>query len=123
MAEPSWTAWLWMTKHSFQFAAFVLLFLYAVLRCDGPERVLAAVLLALPLQDRLYHALAGEEVVWARLDLGHLAIDLVTMACVYPVALRANRVYPLWIVAAQMIALLGHFDRYLIVGWTSSRTT
>lgn len=112
MPEQSWAAYLWVHKDKLQLVVFIALFVVSLRRSAGaPERVLAAILLAIPASDRLYHLVAGGSVLWRRADIGHLVIDACALAAMFFVALHANRVYPLWIAAAQIIAILGHLYR------------
>lgn len=83
-------------------------------RGAGPERMISSVLVLELLVDRAYHFLAsGGKTVWtlsdyATIDLGHFLIDLSAMVILVSIALRANRIYPLWIGGIQIIALMSH---------------
>jgi hypothetical protein len=46
-------------------------------------------------------------------DLGLLLIEVIFTVVVVTVALRANRMYTLWIAGFQIIALMAHFAREL----------
>lgn len=61
--------------------------------------------------DFAYHAILSRGSFYATLDLGHFAIDLAVATVFFAVALQANRVYPLWLTALQLLTLLGHFSR------------
>lgn len=100
-------AWLW----EFNLISMALLVL-AVLRWGaGPERVCAATIAFMNLGDRLYHAVIDRGTLYASVDLGHLFIDVVAAALFIGVALRANRVYPLWLSAFQLVSVISHFAR------------
>lgn len=74
----------------------------------GPERALAATLLAMAGSDQLYHlAFEGLRFVPAAPTI-HLAIDLAALSATLVVALLANRIYPLWFAAFQLIAVFAH---------------
>lgn len=103
--------WLWAARPYAQYAYGALLLLAALSRGAAPERILAATLAGMLGVDQLHHALLGGSILWREANLGHIVIDCAVFAVVMPVALRANRVYPLWIGAAQMIALLAHAYR------------
>lgn len=103
--------WLWAVKPDLQYGYAALLFLVAMFRGAAPERILATVLGGMLLVDQIHHAFVGGSVLWHKVNVGHLAIDLVVLAAVFAVALRANRIYPLWIGAAQIIAVLAHLYR------------
>jgi hypothetical protein len=104
--------WLLLAKADIQFALFGFLFLLALARGAAPERVLSGALVSMFVLDRVYHLAVGGSLVWHRTDLGHLGIDIFVMAAAWFVAVRANRVYPLWIGAAQIIALSAHAYRF-----------
>ena len=103
--------WLWAIRPDAQYAYGALLLLAVLWRGDAPERILGATLAGMLGVDQLHHALVGGSILWRNANLGHIAIDCAVFAVVVPVALRANRVYPLWIGAAQLIALLAHIYR------------
>ena len=107
--------WLLLAKADIQVALFGVLFLLSMLRGAAPERLLSGTMVAMFVLDRGYHALAGGSVVWHRTNLGHVAIDIFVMAVVGRIAVRANRVYPLWIGAAQIIALSAHVYRFSVI--------
>lgn len=100
---------LWYNKAYIEHACFVLLFLVALRRGAAPERILTGTIAGIVVVHRVYHLIVGNEgIIWREADMGHLALDCVSFAVVIPVALRANRVYPLWIGAAQIIAMMAH---------------
>jgi hypothetical protein len=88
---------------------------YAWWRGAGPEKACAAVLLAMKFVDWPYHWITGRGAVVASIDIGHLAIDLLAGASLWAICVRANRVYPIWLTAFQLIAIAGHFARDLSV--------
>lgn len=95
-------------------AIAALIFLAAFLRGGTPERICAAILTArfvlVPIY--LWNGPLGFEAV----DNGLLAIDLVIFAGTLWLALRANRVWPLWICSAQLIVILGHLSVFVAEG-------
>lgn len=111
MSEPSWTFYCWTLRDQIALAAHVAIFLYSLWRGAAPERLLAGMLCAMPVIDPIYHLLVGGSFVWLQAEVGHLVIDMAVMAGVFVVALHANRVYPLWIGGAQIIAITGHIYR------------
>ncbi|PNU05337.1 hypothetical protein [Novosphingobium guangzhouense] len=112
MPEHSWMEMVWFYKDKIQLACFALLFLFCLVRrLPAPECILAGLLFAMGPVDRLYHLAVGGAVLWHRANLGHLCIDALAMGCFFVIALKANRVYPLWIAGAQIIAMSGHFYR------------
>lgn len=88
-------------------------------RGGGPEKSVAAILVAMQAVDRIYHLIAtGGSSMWivsdyTAIDLGHLVIDSASLIGFAVVALRANRIYPLWIGGFQLIMVLSHFGREL----------
>lgn len=82
-------------------------------RGAGPERVLAGLMVVVIAVHQFYHFAAKGAIVYAGLDMGHLVIDLILFVDMAAVALFANRVYPMWMAGAQLIALTSYFYRYL----------
>jgi len=77
----------------------------------GPEKMCAAALFAMTFGDPVYHLLVAHGPTYGTVDLGHLAQDIVVAAVFVGVALQANRVYPIWLAAFQLVSLLSHFAR------------
>jgi hypothetical protein len=86
-----------------------LLLILTFLRGGAPERVLAGVLMAAALCSgiciRLVHHLSHED-CWI-----FVAVDIVAFMLMLVVALKANRVYPLWIGAIELVMLISHLWR------------
>lgn len=98
------------------FVQYLLIFAltaYAFRRGDGPEKWAGATLSAMVLLDILYRTLVPAGNVYNRIDYGLLAIDLAVFASLGLLAIRANRIYPLWMFAAQIISTMTHFNREL----------
>lgn len=94
-------------------AIFLLLLLialgYAARKGGGPERWMAAILLAMLLADKALHLFVP--VRYVTVDLGHFAIDLFGAAATCLLALRARRFWPLVAAALQLLPLLAHSSR------------
>jgi len=87
--------------------------LFAVARGGRPERLCATVLVLGILADRLYPVMIGER------DFNHFAtsrmvFDLLQFAAYLGISLFANRVWPLWLSAAQLVALTGSIAALVI---------
>lgn len=106
--------WLWAWKSDFQHAYLFILFLAALRWGAAPERILIGSFAVEAMVHALYHSLARGSITWHNLDVGHLALDCGLFAVFIPVALRANRVYPLWIGGAQIIAMSAHVYRFAL---------
>jgi branched-subunit amino acid transport protein AzlD len=100
-------------KDELQFGALLLVIGYAWWRGAGPERVCGGALLYMALVDYPYHWIFDRSAILASVDLGHAFIDLSTAAIFFLVAIKANRLYPLWLAALQTISFLGHIGRDL----------
>ncbi|MEO0032804.1 MAG: hypothetical protein RIS94_2562 [Pseudomonadota bacterium] len=81
--------------------------LFAARKGDEPERLVAGVLLATFLLDVANHSLFGDP-GWFAVNPGHLVIDGWAFIVLLWVALRANRGWPLWVSASQVLVVLGH---------------
>lgn len=77
----------------------------------APEQICVATLFTVTFADPLYHLLMERGAIYGTVDLGHLVIDVGVAAVFVAVALRANRVYPLWLAAFQLVSVLSHFAR------------
>lgn len=112
MPDLSWSVIFWHLKSHLQELCYASLFLYCVFRgAAAPERILSGLLCAMALVDRAYHVVTPAPILWGHTDLVHFGIDAAMLVCTWTVALHANRVYPLWIGAAQIIAVSGHLYR------------
>lgn len=80
---------------------------------DAPERACAATLFVMTYGDAAYHALLLQGPVYGTVDIWHLFIDLGVAAAFIAIAFRANRVYPLWLAAFQLVSVISHFAREL----------
>lgn len=100
-------SWIW----SFNFLSVAILCAAALRWGAAPERICAAALLAMNVVDRIYHALVGRGTIYASVDIGHLVIDLLVATVFIGVALGANRLYPLWLAAFQLVSVVSHFAR------------
>ena len=102
-------SWWWLDEFD---AVMLAVVLAAALRWGaGPERLCAAVLVGMEAIDAVYHLIAGRGAFYLSVDVGHLVIDLLAAAALLAVALNANRIYPLWMVAFQLVSVLAHFAR------------
>ncbi len=98
-----------------QTLAFLLLALAAWRWGAGPERALAAILVWFRVADWAYHGLFAASLRLTDVDLAHALIDVVGCFAAFAVALHANRIYPLWFAAIQLLAVFAHLARALAV--------
>jgi hypothetical protein len=90
-------------------AAFI-----AMYRGGAPERIAGAIIVSWILSDVTYHLFygpSGFDVV----DPVHLVIDGGELLAIMWLALRANRMWPLWAAAAQLICVAGHLAAFVDV--------
>jgi hypothetical protein len=102
-------SWTW----TFNIVTMLLLVAASLRWGAGPERICAAVIAAMDVGDRIYHLVVGRGTIYASVDVGHLVSDLLAAAIFITVALRANRVYPLWLSAFQLVSVVSHFARQM----------
>lgn len=81
--------------------------LYSLLRGGPPERIAAKIVIVWILTDVGYHLLFGPS-GFVFVDPAHLVIDGAELVAIVWLALRANRVWPVWAAAAQVMTFLGH---------------
>ena len=82
---------------------------YAIRRGGEPERAVAIILIFMTISDPFVHAITP--LTYIELDPGHFIIDLGGWSACLVVALRAQRVWPLWITSLQTISLIAHVTR------------
>jgi hypothetical protein len=99
--------WLW----SFNSLSLVLLVLAAWRWGAGPERACVAALVFMNLGELVYHGIFSRPALYATVDLVHLFLDVTVAAVFVGVALKANRLYPLWLAAFQLVSVISHFTR------------
>ena len=97
--------WLWLLRIVLIFTA-----LFAARKGDEPERLVATVLVSTFLLDVVNHLLFGDP-AWYTVNPGHLVIDTWAFVSLLWVALYANRGWPLWVSASQVLVVLGHFAK------------
>jgi hypothetical protein len=94
---------------------FILLFAisvgYALWRGGKPERAVAIILILMISIDAFVHALTPA--TYAKADPGHLIIDALAWAAFLFIALRARRLWPLWVSSLQTISLIAHVTKLL----------
>ena len=79
----------------------------AVREGGAPERIGAVIIAAWILSDWIYHVLFGPS-GFERVDPVHVVLDGAELVAIMWLALRANRMWPLWAAAAQLICVVGH---------------
>ncbi|HWK42149.1 MAG TPA: hypothetical protein VNR60_09475 [Croceibacterium sp.] len=90
-----------------QIALIAAALLVAFRKGGSPERLAAAVIAAWMVVDVSYHLLFGPS-GFDRVDPVHLVLDGGVLIAITAIALRANRIWPLWAAAAQLICVTGH---------------
>lgn len=103
-------------RDQLQLIVLLTLALLAFWKGAGPERAVASVMVGILVSDRVYHLIFGNFTTLTSIDYGHALIDLVAMIVLVAIALRANRMYTLWIAALQLIAFNAHLARELTQG-------
>lgn len=94
----------------FMAAAFV-----AVARGGPPERLAAAIIVCWIITDVSYHLVFGPS-GFERVDPVHLVLDGGELVAIVWLALRANRMWPMWAAAAQLICVSGHIALFMEPG-------
>ena len=89
--------------------------LLAFRRGGPPERFAAAVIVAWVLTDATYHLLFGPS-GFDLVDPVHVILDGAELVAIMWLALRANRMWPLWAAAAQLICVSSHLVAFVEPG-------
>lgn len=85
--------------------------IYALYRGGEPEKYAGGILSGMVLLDYLYHFVFPQGGIYEQVDLGHLIIDLLVLIGLATLAMRANRMYPIWMLGAQLISTMMHLNR------------
>ena len=85
--------------------------LFALVRADGPEKFSSLTLSLMVLLDYLYHFIFPRGGVYEAVEIGHLVIDTSALISFAFIAAKANRMYPLWLLGAQLMSVMMHFNR------------
>ncbi|GAA4642933.1 hypothetical protein GCM10023115_08930 [Pontixanthobacter gangjinensis] len=78
----------------------------------GPEKWMGWAIIWLIGLSQVYYALVEVTTAFQSADLGLFLIDLSVCVIMVTIALRANRMYTLWIAGFQLIALLAHLAMF-----------
>lgn len=105
-----------MLRVSLQLILLVCVAIYVWRRGGWPERSVAVLFVMMGPADILYHSLFQTPVDYQSVDLGHLAIDLACFLGTLWVALKADRIWTLWVASSQLISLMSHLWR--LIDWT-----
>ena len=84
--------------------------LFAARKGDEPERMVAIILVATFVFDIANHLIFGDP-TWFEVNPGHFVIDMWAFLTLTWVALKANRGWPLWSSATQLIVVIAHFAK------------
>ncbi len=86
---------------------FVAILLFALRKGEEPERLVAWIMFSAGALDVINHLVWGYPTFFA-VNAGHIVIDTWSLLAMLWVALRANRAWPMWVCAAQIIVVLSH---------------
>jgi hypothetical protein len=98
---------------AFFLSLFFAVTLYALFRGGAPERSVAWVYLSMWMVEQILHTLTPPE--YAGMDPWHLAVALILWIAFLAIALRAKRIWPLWIVSLETIVLIAHAAKFMDV--------
>jgi uncharacterized protein YjeT (DUF2065 family) len=77
-----------------------------------PEKITAGVILGWAALDTVYHLIFGPS-GFQRVDPVHVVLDSTELVAVMWLALTANRMWPLWVAAAQLMCVSGHIGAFV----------
>ncbi|WP_340588349.1 hypothetical protein [Erythrobacter alti] len=97
-------------RHYLQYGLFAALAIWAWFRGEAPERQIGLIFVAAIALQIIYRQFVPQTLS-REIEVPYLMLDILMFVAFSSVALRANRIYPLWILAAQLIAVLMHFQR------------
>lgn len=79
---------------------------YGLWRGGGPERVTAVIFLLAAVLTHLESSRSGRH--WSSVEFGILTIDLAVLVALLFLALRAERYWPIWLIALHIVGTAGH---------------
>lgn len=79
---------------------------YAFARGRIDERLAAAICIVATVATRVVHSPLSDR--FSGVELGVLAVDLLTLAGFVAIALRSDRFWPLWIAGLQLTSIVAH---------------
>lgn len=82
---------------------------YALWKGGAPERITAAIFLAGVALTRFAASLGAQR--WSSLEIGILLVDSAMLLALLAIALKADRFWPMWVVALHLLATAGHAVR------------
>lgn len=104
---------------SIEAAVTVLLFVmgtaYSYRRGGAPEQCAAAIIVIWLALSVIYRLIAGPA-SFISVDPARFALDMGELIAISFVAVRANRMWPLWAAAAQLICVMGHVAAFIEPG-------
>jgi hypothetical protein len=96
-----------MIPHQYFFRALLLISCgYALWRGRSDERIVALVCLGAVLASRF--AFPPISILYTRVEIGLLLIDLTVLGSFVAVALRSDRFWPLWVAGLQLTTSMAH---------------
>ncbi len=102
-----------MVRFLIQVTLLLLVVHFAFSKGGKPERYVAFILFGMLLASTGYALFAGEWPKYQVIPWYRVVIDAVGFALMLTVALRADRWWPLWVSAVQLLAVLAHLLRAL----------
>lgn len=97
----------------------IMLIMIAVLvayrRGGPPERMAATIIVTWMVTDVTYHLMFGKS-GFDSVDPVHVVLDGTALVALVWLALRANRMWPLWAAAAQLMCVTGHLVAFVEPG-------
>ena len=91
----------------------LLTILYALYRGRAPERWTAAIFACAVASEPLVHLFTP--LIYSKMDPGHFVIDVVAWLGFFTIAIRAERFWPLCLVALHTITLMSHIAKFMDV--------
>lgn len=102
-------------RHVLLYSGFLGLTGYAFFRGEAPERLIGIIFVTAVAFVISYHRFYPEQPS-ETVELPLAFLDAAMFVALSIVAMRANRIYPLCIVAAQLITVAMHFQRVTLIG-------
>lgn len=93
------------------YSLLLLCWAYALLRGGAPERIGTTVLLIGSLLTLA--TVSSQATSYASVETGVFLVDVATLLAFLALALRAERYWPLWITALQLIGTAGHVVKFV----------
>ena len=97
-----------MARFLVQVMLLLIVTVYAFARGGWPEKASVSVFVTMLVLDQAFHLVIGFPVSELLVRRWHFALDAAGLILILAIALRADRIWTLWLASTQILAVIGH---------------